>query len=157
MEVKEKDGKGCWQRLCESTQPDEPQQAYSKFFQSLEESAFRKYRICTKVFLAASIYVFLFYLTFFSNAVTLFSRSTLLQTYNATVAGTTYTVITSDSFNFESTFNATPTLANLQTSIKCLIDVNGTYSSFIHSRSGIWYGYLASGLIIAGTIRLMQL
>lgn len=103
--------------------------------------------------LVVSLYTFLFYLTMFSNVVTLFSRSGLLQTYNATISGATYTVITSDSFNFDSTFNATPTLSNLQNSMKCLIDGNGTFSSFVHSRSGIWYAYLASALIIAGTTR----
>lgn len=88
-------------------------------------------------------------MNFLVNSVNIFSRSTLLQKYNITIGANSYTVITSDSFNLDSQYNiSSPTITTITQNLKCLIDVRNNYSSFVNSKSGMWYGYLSAGLLL---------
>lgn len=142
--------KGFWARLCEHQEDTSRIYVNSKFFQDLESSPYRKYRICTKIILVLSIYLFMLYLAMWNGAVELFSQSRLLQPYNVTIGNATYPVVTADSFALDTALNNTGrTLTGLTTGLNCLVDNKSLYSNF--AESGMWYGYLSTGLILSRT------
>lgn len=100
--------------------------------------------------LVTIFYIFLFYFTFLQSLTLMLATQNLLTPYNVTIATVNYTIITTDSNKFQTTFNQTNrTLANLQ-GLGCLINnYNGApnYSGFVYVGSGGWTGFLVGALV----------
>jgi len=129
--------------------PAEKQAKTYAFLDTLQESAYRKGRLWTKIILILILYLFMFYYGFISNNVKLISDLSILQTINVSISSNTYTITTSNYYNFQNTFT-NQTLSSLQGSgLWCAIDsyINGpVYSNTILSSSSIWVTYIITGL-----------
>jgi hypothetical protein len=86
---------------------------------------------------------------FIQNTVVLLASQGLLITLNLTVGAQTVSVITTDRYQFYSTFNENTTLTIPQlNTMNCLIQdpfSTPVYSDFITQDSGWWYGYILGG------------
>ena len=129
--------------------PAEKQAKTYAFLDTLQESAYRKGRIWTKIILILILYLFMFYYGFLSNNVKLISDLSILQTINVSISSNIYTITTSNYYNFQNTFT-NQTLSSLQgTGLWCAIDSYGNspvYSNTILSSSSIWVTYIITGL-----------
>lgn len=118
------------------------------------------YRICTKILILLIFYIFLFYYFFIANMVTLFSKVNLLHQLNVTIATTNYTITTTSTNSFFTSFNTTnKTVDALTTGLGCFVDnLNGApqYSDKIYDSSPEWIGYLIGALFGMASILVIK-
>lgn len=105
-------------------------------------------------------YIFLFYFFFLQSLTLLLANQNLLTNYNVTIATVNYSIITTDSNKFQTTFNQTnKTLGSLE-GLGCLINNyngNPNYSSLVQANSSGWLGFLVAALLAFIAIILLKM
>lgn len=93
----------------------------------------------------------MFYFQFLANNVALITDRPVLQNINVTISSANYQIITSNYYNFDTTFSSkTQSLASLQgEDLWCGIDsYNGApaYSEVVSDESTLWLVFILTGL-----------
>jgi len=120
------------------------------FLDKLEDSSYRKCRIWTKTILILIVYVFVFYYNFLVNDVALLANYNLLQSIQVTTNSSTYTIVTTNYYSFETTFGSTNQTINDVLNMGCLIDNyqgGPAYSTTAYNASPIWAAFIFCGLL----------
>lgn len=103
------------------------------------------------------MYIFLFFLNYLINNVNLIANQNILLSVPITINSTSYSIVTSDSNNFDTVFAATNRTLDDLVKMNCFIDnYNGgpKYSKVLYDSSPLWIIYIITGLLSAGTISI---
>jgi hypothetical protein len=95
------------------------------------------------------------YLWFLNHIFDLFVKTSVFQPLNVSISSQNYTVISSDTYSFYTSFNATGAKDQtaLMSTLKCAVDTtNINYSNYVKNSSAGWLLYLSLGLISFGNI-----
>mgnify|MGYP000869377047 FL=1 len=113
--------------------------------------------MCTKIILIILFYILVLYLWFLNRIFDMFVKTSVFQPLNVSISSQNYTVITSDTYSFYTSFNATGTkdISALNNTLKCAVDANTTiYSGYVKSSSVGWILFLSLALVSFGTCYL---
>ena len=116
----------------------------------LEESPYRVYRLCTKVFFVTCFYVFLFYFFYIQSNVMLLANQNILHQHNVTIATVDYPIVTTDTNAFETSFNTTNQTVAALVGLGCFIsgyNGNPNYSELVFDTSSSWIGFVVAGIL----------
>ena len=160
-EVVEEEGQddefgGCCSLCC--AQLNQTTKHKSFMLDSLQESPYSSYRLCTKVLCIVILYIFLFYFFFLQNTFKHLSSHTNLARLNVTISTVNYEISTFSSTDFFKVFNVTDrSLASLVNTGCFINNYNGNpdYSSKALTTS--YQIYVAFGFLIMSKHALIQL
>ena len=110
--------------------------------------------MCTKILFVSLLYIVVLYLWFLQRTFDIIIKTSVYQPINVTISSQNYTILTSDTYSFYTSFNATDTkdLTALNSTLKCAIDVGTSiYTGYVTSSSVGWLLYIVLALFGFGT------
>ena len=119
---------------------------------SLEESPYIGYRLCTKVICVLSLYIFLFYFFFIQNTFSMMKTHSSLALLNVTISTVNYEVTVADSTEFYKVFNVTDRSLSSLINTGCLVNTyNGNPDYTSGALASTFQIYVLSGILMMGT------